>query len=168
MEDEAHDDTVGWEVVEPNDNSLVSLPKDWSGFTRSAKVQRLVDVITYQIQQVRTGNFDLSKAPQVAALCLEGQMELSEFYAEAESLARDAKNVVDYIEGETELEHKNNVIKDGSKISEQALKRISACDSKVKDAKKQMITLEKEHKKWRYIFETLKEAHIFFRNLSKA
>jgi len=165
----SQDDSVGWgDAAAPHDLSLNSIPTDWSGFTRAAKVQRLVDVVEYQLQRVRSGNFDVSKAVQVAALALEGQIELADFYADAESNAKSAKHVSEYVESEAASSYRQEAIDNGVKVTESELKRMASYASNVKDAKSQMVKLEKEHKKWRYIFETLKEAHIFFRNLSKA
>jgi hypothetical protein len=144
---------------------LSAIPSDWSGHTRAAKVQKLVDVTQDQISRVREGNFDISKSERVAALALEGLVELADFYADAESTARHAKNFVEYTEADIASEYKN---KASEKISEAALKRKTACSQEVKEAKKKMVDLEREHKKWRYIYETLKEAHIFFRNLGRA
>ena len=52
-------DSIGWDDQD-NDDTAVDLtikgvPTDWSGFTRAAKVQRLVDVIQHQILKVRSG-----------------------------------------------------------------------------------------------------------------
>jgi hypothetical protein len=44
---------------------------------------------------------------------------------------------------------------------------VASISDDVKHAKKEMVDLEKEHKKWRYVYEILKEAHIFFRNIGK-
>lgn len=160
-------DNDGWGSVPPNDLNINSLPTDWSGFTREAKVERQIEAVQYQIQKVRSGNFDMSKAPQVSALCLEGLMELSEFYADVESEAKNAKHMAEYIEGETATNLRKEKTDNGKKVSEAALKRLSSCASEVKEARTKMVTLEKEYKRWRYVYETLKEAHIFFRNIAK-
>jgi hypothetical protein len=168
---EQQDDSVGWEEevekIEQQTYSLNALPADWSKYKKANKVQILFDTIQHQILKVRSGSFDLVKSQQVAALCLEALMELSEFYSDAESRARDAKNIVEYTEGEVAIQHRSEQSDLGQKVSEQALKRFATCDSKVKEARLRMNELEKEHRKWRYVYETLKEAHIFFRNLTK-
>jgi len=169
MTDNKQDDAVGWDdAVSPGDDSLNALPKDWNGYTRAAKVQKLVDVIQQQIVRVRTGNFDLSKCSQVAALALEGQIELAEFYADAESTAKSAKYETDYIEGAMADDYKAKAVDSGTKITEASIKRMASYAPEVKDAKKAFVKLEKESKKWRYVYEILKEAHVFFRNLNKA
>ncbi len=148
--------------------TLSDVPTDWTGWTKANKVQYLVDVIQAYIVKVRSGNFDLSKTEALAALALEAQIELADFYAEAESYSRDAKNIVEYTEGEVSEEIlKNSYLTSDKKLPETALKRQATITQKVKDAKKQMIQLEKEYKKWRYIYDMLKDAHIFFRNLGK-
>jgi hypothetical protein len=162
--------TEGEESSKPkahNGKTLSDVPTDWTGWTKASKVQYLVDVIQFYIVKVRSGNFDLSKTEALAALALEAQIELADFYAEAESYSRDAKNIVEYVEGEVSEEILKSRIDSEKKLPETALKRQATITQKVKDAKKQMIQLEKEYKKWRYIYDMLKDAHIFFRNLGK-
>ena len=145
-----------------------AVPTDWTGWNKAEKLQYLLEVIQYQIQKVRSGNFDLSKAEAVAALSLEGQIELAEYYAEAESYAKDAKNLVEYTEAEISERISNTAFNEGKKITEASLKRKSGSDQIVLQAKKHLTNLDKECKKWRYIYDTLRDAHIFFRNLGKA
>ncbi len=154
-------------VIKTTSKEIHNVPTDWTGWNKLEKVQHLVEVIQAQIQKVRSNNFDLSKAEAVAALALEAQIDLAEYYAEAESYAKDAKNLVEYAEGEVSNRISFTVTNDGKKISEAALKRQSCIDDEVKSARKQLISLDKECRKWRYIFEMLKDAHIFFRNLGK-
>ena len=155
-------------VETPKSKNLYDVPVDWTGWTKASKVQYLVDVIQFYIQKVRSGNFDLAKSEALAALCLEAQIELADFYAEAESYARDAKNLVDYTEGEVSEDIlKENLETSEKKISEAALKRQATVTKKVLEAKREMVMLEKEHKKCRYIYEMLQNAHVFFRNLGR-
>lgn len=156
-----------WEPVSPGDNSLDAVPADWSGWSKAAKVQRLLDVIQEQIRKVRAGTFNASKGERVAALALEGQIELAEFYADAESSAKHARHLADYAEGEIAAKYAQEAADKEVRVSEASLKRVALISDEVKLAKKDMVSLEKEHKKWRYVYETLKEAHIFFRNIGK-
>lgn len=146
---------------------LDDIPKNWDGFTREAKVQLLLDIIQNQISKVRNGVFDLSLADRVAALVLECQMELTDFYADVEANSRNAKHNVDFIENEAANEIAGEFEKKGGKLSEAAIKRKSLATTKVSEAKKNLVDYEREYKKWRYVYDLLKEAHIMFRNITK-
>ena len=146
------------------DNSLKSLPLDWSGHTREEKIEKQVNIIQYHTQMVSRGDFDISKAQRISALCLDAQMELSYCYADSELESKQAKHTVDFIENEIASDIKNN---SKIKMSETELKRKATIDSRVKEAKASMIKIEKQYKKYRYLYEILKETHIFFRNIGK-
>lgn len=145
---------------------LNEIPLDWKGVSKIDKVLTLVNVVQKQIQRVRSGNFDFSRSYRVAALALEGLMELSDFFADVESRAKSAKNLIEYSESEVAS---NILSKSGGekKVSEVALKRMSLSHPEVKQAKDQYIDMEREFKKWKCIYEILQEAHVFFRGLSK-
>ena len=157
----------GWEDEKAVDLSLNGVPVNWDGWTRAAKVQRLLDVVQAQLQKVRAGSFNPARGERVAALALEGQLELTEFYADAEAQAKNAKHIVEYTEGEVAARHAKEAADKEVRVSEASLKRVASISSEVKQAKKEMVDLEKEHKKWRYVYEILREAHIFFRNIGK-
>jgi len=158
------DTSEGWET---EDITLEGIPKNWEGFTRSAKVERLVAVIQGQLQKVRTGTFNPAKGERVAALALEGLLELAEYYADAEASAKTAKHMTEYAEGEMAAKYAQEANDKAVKISETSLKRMSSISDEVKNTKTRLVDLEKEYKKWRYIYETLREAHVFFRNIGK-
>lgn len=157
----------GWDDEKAVDLSLNGVPTDWSGWTRAAKVQRLLDVVQEQLQKVRAGSFNPAKGERVAALALEGQLVLTEFYADAEAKAKNAKHIVEYSEGEVAARYAKEAADKEIRVSEASLKRVASISDEVKHAKKEMVDLEKDHKKWRYVYEILKEAHIFFRNIGK-
>jgi len=157
-----------WEVQNPDPPTLENIPETWKGYTKAQKVQTLLDVVEDQLRMVRNGTFDVSKGVDVAALALEGQLALADFYSDAEARAKSAKHVAEYIEVEVASKIGKDALADGSKrLSEAALKRHSTASDEVKKAKQKAIDLEKEHKKWRCVYDILKEAHIFFRNISR-
>ncbi len=162
-------DSVGWSdaIDTSEDLSINGVPTDWSGFTRAAKVQRLVDVIQHQILKVRAGTFAPSHGEKVAAMALEAQMELAQFYADAEASAKNAKHLVEYAEGETAAKFAKEAKAADIKVTEASLKRMASISDEVTTAKKDLVDLEKDYKKWRYVYEILREAHIFFRNIGK-
>ena len=166
------DDLVGWSEVQTEDVgtidlSLEAIPVSWKGFTHAEKVQRLVDVVQHQLTKVRSGTFNPAKGEQVAALALEGQLELAPFYADAEFSAKNAKHLVEFAEAEKEINIADEANDKKVKITQAAISRMASISDEVKGAKKHMVGLEKEHKKWRYVYDTLRESHIFFRNIGK-
>ena len=156
------------QAAEENDRSLKSIPQDWAGYTRAAKVEKLVSVIHYQISKVHRGDFDLSKASKVAALVLDAQMEMSEFFAEAEASSKHLKHDSDYIEAEVITKLGRQFVSENKKVAETSLKRMAMVSEEVKKSKIEMVEAEKEFKKWRHVSEILKDAHHFFKNLGKA
>lgn len=168
---------MSWDVANPeldenkpiNDSkvTLYDLPDSWAGYTKEKKVQMILDVVEEQMRLVRNGSFPVSHSKEVAALALEGQMCLVEFYADAEAAAKNSKNIAEYIEAEEIARIAAEVVAGGGKRpSEVALKRKSLASDEVKEAKKRAIDLEKAHKKWRCVLDILKEAHVFFRRMS--
>ncbi len=162
---------MSWDIANPEldknkpKNTLDNMPESWAGYTREDKVQVILDVIEDQMRLVRNG--EASDYKEAAALALEGQMCLIEFYADAEAQSKNAKHIAEYIEGEISSKIAADAIQSGTKRpSEVALKRQALASDKVREAKKAAIDLEKDHKKWRCVMEILKEAHVFFRRMS--
>ncbi len=116
----------GWEDEKAVDLSLDGVPVDWSGWTRAAKVQRLLDVVQEQLQKVRAGSFNPAKGERVAALALEGQLVLTEFYADAEAQAKNAKHIVEYSEGEVAARYAKEAADKEVRVSEASLKRVAS------------------------------------------
>lgn len=162
-----------WEVANPEldknkpKHTLDDMPDSWAGYTREQKVQIILDVVDDQMRLVRNGSFHTSDSKEVAALALEGQMCLIEFYTDAEAAAKNAKHMAEYIEAEESARLSAEAVQAGEKRpSETALKRKVLASDEVKEAKKRAIDLEKDHKKWRCVLDILKEAHVFFRRMS--
>lgn len=162
-----------WEVANPEfdknkpKHTLENMPDSWAGHTREQKVQIILDVVEDQMRLVRNGSFSISDAKEVAALALEGQFCLTEFYTDAEAAAKNAKHIAEYIEAEESARLSAEAVKTGDKRpSEAALKRQALASDEVREAKKKAIDLEKEYKKWHCVLDILKEAHVFFRRMS--
>jgi len=144
---------MGWE-----------LPDNWDGFTMEQKVQRKLDVVEDCMKQVRKGVFDVSDGDRVASLILETQLDLARFYTDVEASARNAKHVAEYIEAEVG----NKLVAEADKKpSEGIIKRQCLASDEVRDAKKKVVDYERDFKKWKCVYEILREAHIMFRNISK-
>lgn len=166
-------DDIGWgpDLTETDtstvDLSLDGIPKDWTGWTRAGKVQKLVDTIQFYLEKVRRGSFNPKYGEALAALALEAQIELSDFYADAEARAKDAKHLVEFSESEVAIKVAQKAAEDDIKVTEASIKRAASVSNEVKEAKKKLVELEREYKKWRYVQETVREAHIFFRNIGR-
>jgi len=155
-----------WEEQKPNTESLTlkDLPDNWDGFTKEGKVQKKLDVIQEQMASVRKGTFDISKGDRVAALILETQLDLSIFMSDEEARAKSSKHIAEFIEAEVG----NDIVKNSEKKPNEAtIKRESLVSDKVKDARATIIDNEKSYKKWRCVYDILREAHIMFRNISR-
>lgn len=164
---------MSWDVANPEldqnkpKHTLENMPEEWSDHTLENKVQIILDVVEDQMRLVRNGEFSSKDAKEVAALALEGQMCLIEFYTDAEAQAKNAKHIAEYIEGETASSIAALAVQAGEKRpSEVALKRQALASDEVKKARKTAVDLEKTYKKWRCVMEILKEAHVFFRRMS--
>lgn len=166
-------DDIGWgpDLTEADtstvDLSLDGIPKDWTGWTRAGKVQKLVDTLQFYLEKVRRGSFNPKYGEALAALALEAQIELSDFYADAEARAKDAKHLVEFSESEVAIKVAQKAAEDDIKVTEASIKRAASVSNEVKEAKKKLVELEREYKKWRYVQETVREAHIFFRNIGR-
>ena len=162
-----------WKVGNPEldingpQHTLHNMPESWNGYTKEQKVQIILDVVEDQMRLVRNGSFVSHNSKEVAALALEGQFCLTEFYADAEAAAKNAKHIAEYIESEEATRISAQAIQDGEKRpSEAALKRKVLASDEVREAKKRAVDLEKTHKKWRCVLDILKEAHVFFRRMT--
>lgn len=154
---------MSWDVQKPK-LDLSSLPDNWDGFTNEQRVQRGLDVIQEELKRVRMGEFDATDGERAAAFVLECQLNLAEFYTEAEANSRNAKHMAEFAEADVA----NNIAKTSEKkLSEMAIKRKAIASYDVKEAKEKVIDLDRNYKKWRCIYEILREAHITFRNISK-
>jgi hypothetical protein len=155
-----------WDEVK-HEHTLENMPENWNGHTKESKVNIITEVVDSCMRDIRNGVFPTHRSQEVAALALEGQMCLADFYTDAEAAAKNAKHIAEYIEAETSAKIAEAAVQAGEKRpSEVALKRKALVSDEVKEAKKQAINLERQHKKWRCILEILKEAHVFFRRIS--
>jgi hypothetical protein len=137
---------------------------DFSNCTRAKKVEVFTDALNYYMSKVYSGSFDVSKAERVASLALSAQIEISDLLSDAECRVKQAKYDVELVESEVALRIRSEA---ETRITEVALKQKVIIDSSVTSAKNKILKCEKNSKKWNYVFNIFKEAHIFFRNLAK-
>lgn len=133
------------------------------GKTRGQDVEDMMETLRLAMSEVYAGHFDYSKADRIAALALTVQLELAKFAADAEWRARQAKAEIKHISAEANYKYRTSADK---KISEAALEQLVNKDPDVKKAELKMAEYERDSKKWQNYYNTLKDAHIFFRSLN--
>lgn len=128
-------------------------------------LQTLVDLVQNSIKEVREDEFESRKSDAIAAASLEVQLELASYLANAELQAKNAKASIDLVAAlaASGVRQANA----GKRVTEAVISETVDQDDKVIAAKKDYAEREADFKKWQYIFNTMKDAHIFFRNLDK-
>jgi hypothetical protein len=128
-------------------------------------IEKLIEECFAEISASSREKYDTDKADRTAALFLAAQMKLSFLIEEIELHARQAKNEITRIEGEKYFEFKMGA--GDKKITENMLASYVAKDTDIVSAKQAAAQQESALKKWNYVLSTLKDSHIYFRNLSK-
>jgi hypothetical protein len=127
----------------------------------------LEDLITKclsETQAFQNGSYAIDKADKTAAMFLEAQLRLGYYLEEVELNAKNLKNQITKIEAEKYFEYK---LANTGKVTEGVLTNSVAKDDAVVLAKKLAAEAESTLKKWAYISNTLKDAHVFFRTVAK-
>ncbi len=132
--------------------------------TLESSVKKMVSEVSNELRMVHSGKYDEKRAIKTAALALKAQIDLAEFLSDVEGTAKGMKNEVKAIEAEVYFDHRSSAEK---KMSEAALQQLIAKDKRTALAETKAVEAEKIAKKWGIVFGTMKEAHIFFRNLGK-
>jgi hypothetical protein len=127
-------------------------------------LQSLVDCVLDELENIKNRDFDVKNANSTAAAALQAQVKLADHLANLEFNAKNAKNELKFIEANVAIDLRDNSDK---KITEAHLNHLIEKESKYKEAKDRLLESEREFKKWDYIYNTVKEAHIFFRNIDK-
>ena|ERR1700723_1900826 len=128
-------------------------------------VEKLIEECFNEINASSREKYDSDKADRTAALFLAAQMKLSFLIEDIELRARQAKNEITRIEGEKYFEIK--IAGGDKKITENALLSALAKEPDIVASKLECAKQEASLKKWIYVLNTLKDSHIYFRNLSK-
>jgi len=130
-------------------------------------IESLVEFVLNQVQSVRDGTFDTIKSDVVAAASLEAQLLLADILSSAEFEVKQRENDLDFIEAEIATNIRTEFKEPSKKITEAQVKELVSSKLEIKEAKSNSAVAHKEFKKWQYIYNTLKDSHIFFRNLNK-
>jgi hypothetical protein len=128
-------------------------------------IEKVVDECFAEISSASRERYDTDKADRGAALFLVAEMKLSSMIEEVELRARRAKNDISRIEGEKYFEFKTT--SGDKKITENMLLNYIAKDPDIVSAKLECAKQEAALKKWNYLLASLKDGHIYLRNLSK-
>jgi hypothetical protein len=128
-------------------------------------VEKLLDECFTEIEASARAKYDSDKADRTAALFLSAQMKVSFLIESVELKARQAKNEITRIEGQKYFEHKTSA--SDKKLTENMLSSLVAKEPEVVSAKNECATQEASLKKWNYVMNTLRDAHVYFRNVSK-
>lgn len=132
--------------------------------TLEESIINMVSEVSGELNKVHSGKYDEKSAIKAAALALKAQIDLAEFLSDVEATAKGLKNEVKIEQARVYFACKESADK---KLSEAALEQMVAKDSKSIEVEIKAVEGEKKMKKWMSLFATLKEAHIFFRNLGK-
>ena len=119
-----------------------------------------------ELEKASKEKYDAEKAERTAALFLTAQMQLAFFIEDIELNSRHLKNEIERIEAEKYFDAKTSIA-DGKKATEGYLTQSIAKDKDVSAAKKAAAAAEADLNKSKYLMSSLKDAHIYFRNLSK-
>jgi len=134
--------------------------------TLEESVIAMVSEINGELTRVHTSKYDEKSAIRAAALALKAQMDLAEFLSDVEASAKGLKNEAKIVQSKVYFECiESNT--GGKKPSEAMLEQMVVKDQRTIEAETNAVEGEKKLKKWMSLFATLKEAHIFFRNLGK-
>jgi hypothetical protein len=128
-------------------------------------IEKVIDECFSEITAASREKYDTDKADRSAALFLVAEMKLSFLIEEIELRARQAKNEISRVEGEKYFEFK--ATSGDKKITENMLQNYLAKEPDIVGAKLECATQEAAIKKWNYLLASIKDGHIYFRNLSK-
>jgi len=128
-------------------------------------IEGIIEKCFNEIQEASRAKYDADMADKTAALFLVAQMKLSLLIEEVELKAKNAKNEITRIEGEKYFEYKTSQA--DKKITENMAASYVAKEPDIVQARLECATQESNLKKWTYLLNTLKDSHIYFRNLSK-
>lgn len=128
------------------------------------QVEKMIQDIAKELREAHSFKYDVEKAERTAAQCLEAQRLLAEFLSEAEIFSKERKLEVERLSGEKWFYHKANY---EGKTTEATLEALVAKDEDVVAAKKEQYKSEADYRKWLNLLNVLKEAHLYYRNLSR-
>lgn len=137
-----------------------------NNLTNAEELQELIQDCIAETKTAHEVKYDAEQAEKTAAMFLHARLLLAQFIEDVELNAKQSKGEIDRIEGEKYFHYKETINSD-KKVTEAVLVAAVARDSEVVQAKKNWASSEAELRKYSFIMDTLKEGHIFFRNVGK-
>lgn len=133
--------------------------------TNQEEVETLIAQCLKELEIAHQEHYDTIRAEKTAALFLIAQIRLAELLQDVELNAKQAKNEISRVEAEKYMEFKE--MSSEKKISENALTSLIAKDKNVINIKNEAARAEAELKKFNFILNTLRDAHVYYRGVSK-
>jgi hypothetical protein len=142
-------------------------PKTYEDILNSnaSEVEELISQCFSETEKASRENYDFMKADKTAALFLTAQYKLSLLIEDIEFDAKNSKNEVSRLEGEKYFEFKTENA--DKKTTDSMINAYIAKSQDIIDAKKSYAKNESILKKYNFILNTLKDGHVYFRNLNK-
>jgi hypothetical protein len=132
---------------------------------KNPELEELISKCIGETSKAARAKYSPEEAERTAALFIEAQMKASLYIEDIELNVKLSRNEIERIEGEKYFEYRSG---GGDKrITENALSAHIASDKDVCKIKDENARLEATLRKWTYIIGTLKDGHIFFRNVNK-
>jgi hypothetical protein len=154
------DAQAAWEPV-----TLPAPPEEDKPLTRGEKVQQMIDVVDSSMGEIYTGTFDHNRAEKVAAAAWSAQFGLSTFLPDAKLRAKQAKNLLKLVKAQADKKYRDS---NGEKRRTEAqIEQLVTSDPEVVAAEAALLAAEHEAEKWECVLSSIKDGHIFFRNLNK-
>lgn len=129
-------------------------------------IQTIIEECLQELENASRQKYDSDKAEQTASKFLVAQLKASILIEDVELKSKQSKNEVSRLEAEKYYEIK--ISSKETKLTETTLTNLVAKNPEVVMAKDQFAIAESNSKKWYYILNTLKDGHIFFRNINKS
>ena len=130
-----------------------------------SEIETIIASCLDETTQASRSKYDSEKAEKTAALFLVAQLKISSLIEDLEMTSKQTKNEVSRIEAEKYFEYKMD--NSDKKVTEGVLENYVAKHKDVMEAKKNAAMSEAALKKWTFIINTLKDGHLYFRNVSK-
>jgi hypothetical protein len=135
------------------------------------KLKEIETLCTYllgEIKAAKEAKYDEKKAERTAAGFLEAQMELSKIIPGIELKAALLDPLIKKIKADAYVKFKGvGAKKSEGGVSDATAKEMVATDQELLDKEQERLRLQSEYNKWKYIFDTLKEGHFFFKDVSR-
>ncbi len=144
---------------------VVITPTQSETITRGEKVNHLLEVVDSSMGDIYLGTFDHNRAEKIAAAAWSAQYELSKILPDARLRAKQAKNFLKLAKAQADKKYRE--LSGEKRKTESQLEQLITSDPNVITAEDDLLTAEHEADKWECILASIRDSHIFFKNLNK-